>query len=69
MIAFLLQGKLPWSGADHRDHLEVSRIKSTSTNLELFGDQQELYGAILEHARKLEIHEIPNYDFLRTLFN
>ena len=39
VIAFLLNGNLPWSLADHRDHLAVARTKSTTTNSELFGDQ------------------------------
>ena len=72
MLAYLLNGKLPWSGINTSDPQKKANIitntKMTSSIYNICGDAPEELATFLRHVKELKQSAMPDYNQYREIF-
>ena len=72
MLIYFLKGSLPWQGIKKepdQDQLQLIGDTKLCTNMKKFCDDlPTCFFKFLDYTRSLKYDEIPNYDFIRSLF-
>ncbi|CAG9323507.1 unnamed protein product [Blepharisma stoltei] len=72
MLAYFLNGTLPWIAAEKTSKIterQIKLMKSRLSSTGLFLDKPEEFNNIFKYVRNLEFDAEPDYDYIRTLLN